>query len=713
MNAIVRGLLAAALGAAMFGVAQADVNVDIALGHGGRWIGECLTPVSVTLRNDGQDAAAVRLSLAKAQVLGSAPLQQERAVFLGAGSTRREWFLVPAPDAYSASLALTVTTEPQVPVHHRGDTASRGRMTIDLQGEQPLADASLPNAGRVIGVIGDDRSVLPSLLPNAARKKLVDLSGNLAVVAATSIDPESLVLAPFSLEGFDAVVLVDPGSDVLGDPVMLDGVLDWVALGGQLVVSPGANSGTLGTSPLAPFLPARSGAPESVDMRDPIAGLLTASDETAEREPQRFDGTWLPLSDRSHGGLYADHDLGAGRIRLLAFDARAALRACTDVAHYIVIADVLSGRTAPVRDAALAEAIGQFRFAAGADLEQSVTEVMRRDAFAAPPLILVLAALALYVLVVGPIDWIVLRRLGKQRLTTFTFGGAVLLFTALAYGASFLVFASGAVVNRLVFVDLVDAGREGRQLIRIHDIVGYYSPRGADRSFSYGLPAAVAGSALPGGGTSEVGTAQPLIVSGPDAVSPEVLLQVAFRSQRVVRTVLSGTTGRTIETEWIHVESSAHPRLRLINGLSVALDRVDVLMPAGRGRYHFEYVAAGGEATADFKADMSGALGSWWTEGGQSLSRGYDAAQVAHFQAFLSRTSAYGIDGRALRSDVAQPVSLDRQVLLARTGMARGGSLYRGRALLLAAADESPVPLPADDDDGHTHVLIRKEIELP
>lgn len=100
MNALARGLLAATLGVAMLGVARADVNVDVSLGHGDRWIGECLTPVSVTLRNDGPDPAAVRITLAKSQVLGSAPVRQERAVFLGGGATRREWFLVPAPDAY-------------------------------------------------------------------------------------------------------------------------------------------------------------------------------------------------------------------------------------------------------------------------------------------------------------------------------------------------------------------------------------------------------------------------------------------------------------------------------------------------------------------------------------------------------------------------------------------------------------------------------------
>ncbi len=693
--------------------AAADVTVDVALAHGGRWIQECVTPVSVTLRNDGREPVAVRLSLSKARMLGSPPVRHERAVFLGPGATRREWFMVPAPDAYAASLALTVSSDPQVPVHNGGDTATRGLMTIDVQGPQPLADAALPAAARIVAVLGDDRNVLPSLLPSASRKSLIDLSGDLALVAAMAVDPESLVLAPFALEGFDALVLIDPGPDMLSDPVALSGVLDWVAMGGLLVVSPGPSSATLGGSPLGPYLPARTGAPRTRDLAPLVAQLAVAADPVPERDPSRRDGTWLPLADAADGALFVDRPFGSGTIRLLAFDVRAALRACTDVAHYAALAEVLAGRTEPVRDEDLAEVIGQFRFGTGTDVEGAVLEVLRRDAFQPPPLIVILAALVLYVLVVGPIDWIVLRRLGRQRLTTFTFGGAVLLFTVVAYGASFLVFASGAVVNRLVFVDLADSAREGRPLVRVQDLVGYYSPRGADRTLSYSLPAVVEGASLPGGSTSEVGSAQPLIASGADALSPQVTLQVAFRSQRVVRTVIAGTTGRTIETEWLPPDDAGRARLRIVNGLPVDLDRVDVLLPGGSAGYWFGSVPAGGEATASRSFDRSSALGSRWAAGGQSLDRRFEASDVANFLGFLSRTSAHGFDGAPLREDVAQPVGLDRQVLLARTGIGRGDALFRGHALLLASARESPLPLPASEVDGRTHVIIRKEFELP
>jgi len=408
--------------------------------------------------------------------------------------------------------------------------------------------------------------------------------------------------------------------------------------------------------------------------------------------------------------VYVDRSFGSGRIRLLAFDATVALRSAIDHAHYEAIGTILSGRGAPMRDDEFAEFAASFQFSSHADIEGAVATVLRRDVFEPPPLPLILLALALYVLVVGPLDWIVLRRLGKQRLTTFTFGGAVLLFTAVAYGASFLVFASGAVVNRIVLVDLFDGGRAGRQLIRVHDIVGYYSPRGADRELHYPLPTVVSGATLPGGSSAaEVGSALPVLVSGTEALDPTTYVQVAFRSQRVVRSLSIGATGRTIETEW--VGDSAHPDLRILNGLPVDLDAVRVILPRGDGGYVFERIAAGRSETATWTSNGH-AFGDEWLENGSLSNRAGDT-EIRGFLGFLSRTSTSGIDGATLRADRPQPLSLRRQILLARTGIGRGDALRHGRALLLASAGECPISLPATEDDGTAHILIRTEIDLP
>ncbi len=697
--------------AAPLSTARADIHVDVSLGHGGRWIAGCTTPVSVTLRNDGRDAAAVSLTISQSKALGSPPMRHTRSVFVGPGATRREWFILPAPQAYASSLSLFVQTTPPLPVRHMGETNTRGRMTIDVQGPQPLARAELSSAGRIVGVVGDERNVLVSTLPQALSPSYEEWAAELDGIEAAPVALEALVSAPFSIEGFDALVLIDPSPDVLADPAALDGVLDWVALGGMLVVSPGDDVGSLGSSPLAPFLPRRAKrATERRSYERLLPILLQATGQKAKRDGLAFEGVWLPLVFEGEFVPYVDRPFGNGRIRLLAFDARAALRSATDHGHFEAVGSILSGRLAPIRTKEIAETASAFQFGGTTDVDEAVGKILSKDAFSAPPLILVLLALALYVLVVGPLDWIVLRRLGKQRLTTFTFGGAVLLFTAVAYGASFLVFASGAVVNRIVLVDLADGGRDGRQVVRVHDLVAYYSPRGADQELHYPLPTIVGGARLPGGGAvGSVGSALPVVVAGTETLDPTVSVQVAFRSQRSVRTVAQGPSGRTIEAEWIG--DGARPQLRLVNGLPVDLAAVSVIMPGRDGMYAFGRIPAGQEETATWHVANAG-FGSTWRDGG-SLQKDPERNDVLDFLGFLSRTSTSGIDGMPLAPGVPQPLSLNRQVLFARTGIGRGDALRSGKALLLASANESPIALPGTADEGSTYVLIRMEIDLP
>jgi hypothetical protein len=50
---------------------------------------------------------------------------------------------------------------------------------------------------------------------------------------------------------------------------------------------------------------------------------------------------------------------------------------------------------------------------------------------------------------------------------------------------------------------------------------------------------------------------------------------------------------------------------------------------------------------------------------------------------------------------------------LAKSGIARGGAIARGRGLLVAFASRAPVPLPGSDKAGDTYVVLRKEVALP
>ena len=155
VRARLRGLLAAAaLVCAAAAPAVADVEVRVDVGHGGRWVADCATVVNVTLRNTGAEAVGVTLALSQKESLSTGPIRHARIAYLGAGATRREPFVIPAPASYDGGLRIDVETEPSVPIVHAGRVASRGRMGIEVQATASVARTMISASGRVIGVVG-------------------------------------------------------------------------------------------------------------------------------------------------------------------------------------------------------------------------------------------------------------------------------------------------------------------------------------------------------------------------------------------------------------------------------------------------------------------------------------------------------------------------------------------------------------------------------
>lgn len=715
MTQRLRILLAALVLCAVSAVARADVDVTITVGHGNRWISGASTPVIVSLKNSGTSPVAVRLELAEGGLVERGDLRYERAVLVGAQTTRREVFLVPGPQASNTELALDVATDPRTPIHASGKSYTRGRATLQLQARSATIYEFLPIEARTVGVMFDETSVIVNGLPGANSSGFAGMTGDVGMAAGVAVAPESLAAAPFSLDGLDSLVVVDPAPSFCADPSHLEALLDWVALGGMLVITPGRDTGSLGASALGPYLPATAGKSETMPYSEVLRVLEEFADEKVEKQARGRPGPWVPLSPlagaepppRQHLGddpPFVDRRLGRGRIRMLAFDPRIALSCAhpEDTADFGAVATVLSGRRQPLHEKRDRDRYAQLGYQVSIDVDESIARVLRHGAFEAPPLLLVLLGLGLYVLVVGPLDFLILKRLKKQRLTTFTFAGAVLLFTAIAYGTSFLLFAGGSVVNRVVFADLVDAGRDGRELLYMQDIAGFYAPRGVDRTLEFPLPATILESSLPGGrGMGEFGRALPVVASGTDPLRPEARVQVAYRSQRVVRSVLAGATGRTIDVTW------EGGRPRITNGLHMALEPVILLTPKGE-TFAIRSLASGDSVLADMPVTGSE---RWLIQGAQDLHNNSDRTTVNGFLGWLSRTAPPGIGTTRRRTPTVLDVA--RETALLKGGIAGGDGLVRERSLLLAFADEAPLPLPGEDDNGTTYVVIRKEIDEP
>jgi hypothetical protein len=681
--------------------AFADVDARAQFGFGGRWVVDAATPLTLDLTNTGAEPVTVEISVSQGRGVLATDIVQRRIVQIGAGGSREDLFLMPGTQLWSGAVSVELTVDPVVAIHSPTKSADRGTLSFDVAGAGGgFSYGQIAYATHVLGVVGDERGVLGRQLTalGLADENRRDNRASRRI-EAVQVAPEFLRLAPLGLDGIDALVLCDPDAQTGADPAARDGVLDWVALGGTLVVSLGEHAGQFSASPFAADMPAAwTGAG-----RTSYATLL--SDLGARPSDAELPGPWIALTPREgtpapdgvrHDGAPAriERRLGLGRIVLLPFDLRLALSAAwlkeSDARE--ILAPFVAA-SPPSRDD------DQNAWDRN-DYSSAIANTLQSGAFAPPPLALVVLGIALYVVVVGPLDWFVLKRLKKERLTTLTFLGAVVAFTFLAYGASLLLFSSGARVNRIVLADLVDAGRDGRQLLRYVDIAGYYSPTGSDQRVEYPSSAVVLPAALPGAGFGgDVGSSLPVLVTTADPLRPRAVVQLAFRSQRAVRAVASGTLGSTIDVEW------DHGGVRVINGLPVDLDDVAVYTSGGTA-YSLGAVASGATSNGGKFQGSAGERGREFDVSPRRRYYGDDSEERIDVPRLLEAMTV-GREGDRKRPDD------DAAAALRKSGIDRSSAFAGRHALVVAHASKFPVALPGSQVPGSTHVVFRKEIEIP
>jgi hypothetical protein len=680
--------LAAAAAALLLAAPAAFADLDVAarLGHDGRWVTEAATPLVLSMANTGAEPIEVKVVVEQGESFASRDIVHVRLVRIAATSRRDETFLVHGPRHWGAALQVRVEVAPVVPIHAGKVQTDRGTATFDVAGTGAVSSDEVPYESKIVGVVGDPGVRIAT---NGRRLGLnADDHRPCDRIEFLGLAPESLRLGPLGLEAFDAIVLCDPDARTLVDPTTAEALLDWVAMGGRLVVSLGEHASEFATSPLRGVLPATWTGAERRPY-GPIAKALRARDG-----PEAYQGPWIELQPTDgadagiptaweDGPLQVERSLGSGRIVVLPYDLRALMAAPwlkEDDARALI--RPVASPPPRVRD----DAEGSRR----TEFTNAVGKILQTGAFEPPPLPLVVLGIVLYVVIVGPLDWFVLKRLKKERLTTLTFLGAVLAFTVLAYGASLLLFSAGARVNRVVFADLVDGGREGRQLLRFVDFAGYYSSTGADRSLDFAAPTVVLPTGLPGAQIGGVGTAMPVEVETESALDARALLRIAFRSQRIVRTVSATTLGATLDAEW-----DEQGGVRVVNGLPVDLDSVFVVLGDGvieLGR------ADSGETTSGGKYERQ---------------RRRLGASPAHFDLErIDRSATHAIlqamtlgpDGNEWRGERA---------VLRKAGLDRSEAVGPNRGLIVAHASKFPGALPGADEEGETYVVLRKEIQVP
>lgn len=341
-------------------------------------------------------------------------------------------------------------------------------------------------------------------------------------ITAARVEADELPLSWIAYEGVQAIVVNPQSSGAVArsaDPRALEAVHTWVRSGGRLVVladGPGdawrqwlpdeargmVSLDAPGDGPLPPAVAAAVRRAAQI-----TATRITADPENdslridvpppAERATQRVirlteagrEAGWTLrwVSDGAEDvdrGLIAEGPAGYGLITILGLDpsrapatlsARAAGEVWRDALETAL--DYWLDQTESILQAQTTGGWGALVIPANQRANNAAVERVGQVPEAGEWLFLVIAgAMSILALLVGPVDYFVLRRLGAAQRSWLTALGWVALASAVAYGGPKVLRAQPTQVNRLTVVDaVVPNAPGGERLAFVSGFTGVYS----------------------------------------------------------------------------------------------------------------------------------------------------------------------------------------------------------------------------------------------
>jgi hypothetical protein len=391
--------------------------------------------VSVDLRNDGPPVSG-------AIVATGSDGQVRRAVDLPAGA-RKQVPLYVHPDPFIRSLRLSFV-------------GSDGRTLANADAPVQVLESGVSQ----VAVVGDTASVLRSQLAARAAPGLPQ---------PIPLSPADLPERPEPLAGLATIVWAGD-SGTLTEPQRRS-LERWIAGGGNLVVlgGPDWQARIAAFTDILPVtgLAARDGA--SLGDLARFAGNLalpaTATATIATGAPREGAIALANLPAASGGGaLLTAISHGGGRVTFLGADL------ASDPLRGWRGAPLLLGRLVPDNRLALQFAgIDPGNPDFGAMLGQALSNI---PALEVPPAELLILVIVGYILLIGPISYLVLRRRDRRDLAWVTAPLLVLVFSAGTYGIGWTLKGSQVIVNE---VDIVRAAAGGGTA-SVQSYAGVFSP---------------------------------------------------------------------------------------------------------------------------------------------------------------------------------------------------------------------------------------------
>jgi hypothetical protein len=740
---------AAACLAAAAATARADVAVDVGFGYDGVVVPGFVQPVRVVLASTEKSALTVTLELASrgdGTGVGRDGLVHRVAVYLAPGAKRRLTIpVVSRGQGMGDEWSLTVRTERRTLIR-TGTRFEDGRsLRIDLGALAGVTTAPgrIDPHAPILGVLGDPGNRmgwLGTVTDEELRAKsainlntggrALDSRGvhRTAVPGVLALSPESAPDTWIAYEGLDTILWLDADPAALPDPAQVDAILEWARNGGRLVVALTPASRIPAGSALARILPAEALGWDDVPSDELLAslagsraGVRPGSVPVARLGPLRGR---VVKADAAGRTLVAVRDAGLGSVAILAFDPR-----------------LLSGAAAPPRAELIGLVLGPVARLEGLDQEREqfygslerLESHMRRRFVRTPPLAVLILGLALYVLAIGPIDYLVLKKRKKLRRTVVTFPLIVIGFTVAAYGASFLLFGAAGGQARVAMLDFATNPDRDADSVRGLDFLGTYSPVGRSLEVQWPAPRSfVSGPwASPSGWQWNMGSGMSGSLAGRVDFSPDgrpaVAVDIPLRSYRTIQARFSGEVATSLDADISNRDGNRV--LRVTNRLKRKVRDLWAVEPGSGGPFTArrlgeiepgataEFVLArvqGGvvgqvpdlpDPFGDHDGLYSRTSGAWGGDGDAFVpTDNSSAAQERARQAVGRALLGASVGGLRSRSESRAARGVCRQGL----DLSRG--VREGRVLLMGWCDGDPVGglLPDDGDLRSTVVAVRR-----
>ena len=431
LTALISVLLVSGSHQEVFAQSQGDVSLTVQAGFNGVCKDNHWFPVRITVENKGADLNA-RVQVSADDVRGG-QLVYASDISLP-NTSRKELFLYVSPAGLGTKLTASVMD---------------GNRTLITT---PVSINCYPSNTLIIGLLADDLSAFDAL------KQATALSGSTQVVRLQLAD------LPGQSQGWEALdALVVSGLDMGAiSAAQRSALRAWLTGGGKLLIAggPGWQNAAGG---LHEFMPIDVAGTQNVDGLSELQNYF--------RSPIPLDGQIVLAVGRVHpeatvlveqDGLpvLVQQSVGFGAVYYLAADP-----GLQPLSSWAGLKDVYSHLLGD-------RSLDPSWAGAGWDPSLSNRALSALPVLGIPPAFYVMGLLGLYVLIIGPLNYFVLRRIKRQELAWITIPALVIAFTGLGYFSGFLIRGTRPVLNRLSAWQAWD----GVALAQGHALVGLYSP---------------------------------------------------------------------------------------------------------------------------------------------------------------------------------------------------------------------------------------------